>query len=77
MSLEMELLNAPLVTLEQEKVDMKSNSGCKAMKNVKNRIVALLGYLEIDSVSSETQAESINCNSLKCVVGVRFPRTPP
>jgi hypothetical protein len=42
-SLEIELSTAPLVTLEQEKVDMKSNSNSNIMKNVKSGIVAFLG----------------------------------
>ena len=51
MSLGIELSNAPLVTMEQENAKMKSN----IMKNVKGGIVALLGCLVVDSISSEPQ----------------------
>ena len=44
-SLEIELSNASLVTLEQEKNPIKSNSNSNIMKNVKGGIVALLGCL--------------------------------
>jgi len=57
-SLEIELSTAPLVTLEQEKEHMKSNSNI--MKNVKGGIVALLGCLVVDSISSESQAKNTN-----------------
>lgn len=58
MSLEIELSTAPLVTLEQEKADMKSNNNRNIMKNVKSGIVALLGCLVVDSISSESQAKN-------------------
>lgn len=57
MSLGIELSNAPLVTLEQESVKMKSNSNSNIMKYVKGGIVALLGYLVVDSISSESQTK--------------------
>jgi hypothetical protein len=56
-SLGIELSNAPLVTLEQESVKMKSNSNSNIMKYVKGGIVALLGYLVVDSISSESQTK--------------------
>lgn len=58
MSLEIELSTAPLVTLAQEKADMKSTSNSNIMKNVKSGIVALLGCLVVDSISSESQAKN-------------------
>ena len=45
-SLEIELLNAPLITLVQENDDMKSNCNSNIIKNVKSGIVALLGCLD-------------------------------
>lgn len=45
-TLEIELLNAPLATLAQEKDDMNSNSNSDIIKNVKSGIVALLGCLD-------------------------------
>lgn len=46
MSLGIELSTTPLVTMEQETADMKSNNNSNIMKNVKSGIVALLGYLD-------------------------------
>ena len=52
----LELSNAPLVTLEQERKTMKSNINRNIMKNVKGGIVALLGCLVVDSNPSESQS---------------------
>lgn len=41
---------------------MESNSNSSVMKSVKDGVVAFLGYLVIDFISSESQAEVRSCN---------------
>jgi hypothetical protein len=57
-SLGVDLLAAPVVSLEQKEDMMMSNSNSNIMKNVKGGIVALLGWLVADSTSSESQIEN-------------------
>jgi hypothetical protein len=52
-SFELELSNAPLVTLVTEKKSMKNNNSSNIMKNVRSGIMAFLGCLVVDFNSSE------------------------
>ena len=57
-SLGVDLSADPVVTMEKKEDMMMRNSNRDIMKNVKGGIVALLGWLVADSISSESQTEN-------------------